>query len=91
MGVVLVSIKTCRRFQPKKTKVTMSFKELYITNKMEDFSYKSGHAICRLQSIIRRLAYSVTARILLLKTFTTKAQEYEIGLKLRFQTICIGM
>ena len=38
------------------------FNQLYITNKMERFSYKSRRAV-RVAKLKRRLAYSVTVRI----------------------------
>ena len=49
-----LSNKACRELLPKKSKVTLyfpfilqykPFNQLYITNKTERFSFKSGHAV----------------------------------------------
>ena len=60
------SNETRHEFLPKKTKVMLywpfikALYQLYSTNKMEHFSFKSGHAIRVYQRARRRLANSVS-------------------------------
>ena len=77
MDVALISNEARHWLLPKKSKVMVmlyllfisqykAFNQLYITNKMERFSFKSGHAM---RVYKRRPAYSVTVRILAQNNF----------------------
>ena len=57
---------------------SFSFNKLYITNKMEHFSFKSGRT-CGLEAYKRTQAYSVTVKVLLklLATYVSKVLRYK--------------
>ena len=71
----------------------MPFNQLYITNKMECFCFKSGHAmgVAKLIKVPIVLQYEYRLKTTLLKSFITEVLEYKAGLNKRIKFVCVAM
>ena len=71
--------------------VKKAFNQLYITNKTEHFSFKSGHAV-QFAKLIKEDCYSKNFSIKQLhKSIITKILEYKACLNRRIKFVCIAM